>query len=73
MGALSKQFSVEEALLRSFQSGVDLLLIHDRYETDTLVEQVSGFLEEGLIDPDLFKASTMRILYRKMKMNLLFP
>jgi len=71
MGALSKEYTVEESLLQCFKSGIDLILVHSRYDVMELKEIVFKMVEEGILTEEEIDQGARRIIRLKEKYNLL--
>ena len=70
MGALAG-YELEETLALSLNAGVDLLLVHNKYDIRELNETIEKLILEGRIDPKGFEESLLRVLNLKAKMGLL--
>ena len=73
MGALAQTYSVDEALMRCFQVGVDIILVHSKYDISDLINRTEELLRTGKIDENKLDTSLQRILRVKQKYGLLFP
>lgn len=65
MGAITKQYTVEEAVIGSIQAGADIVLCSKDFVKafDTVVKAV----EDGIITEERIKESVRRILMLKVK------
>ncbi len=71
MGALSNYFEVTETLRLLFRSGVDLILVHSKYNIDDLKSRVYELYEQGEISEQEINEGVERILRLKLKYGLL--
>ncbi len=71
MGALSKQFSVDEALYASFTAGIDIILVHAKYDVGTLITLVEAMVNGGLIRTEEIDRGAYQVLKLKEKYGLL--
>ena len=65
MGALAKNFSLEDTLVRCFEVGIDVLLIHSRYDVSQLIDSVEEMIDSGRIDPAWIDEGLARVLTAK--------
>lgn len=71
MGAITKQYGYEQAILKALQAGVDMLCISNNgqsYDSEIVpktVKIINEYIEKGMLDPDKIHKSAERI--RKMK------
>ena len=74
MGAIAKHFEIEEAVLRAFNGGQDMLLICSH--SDVAVRGYDALLQaarDGLLKPERIKASLLRIAAFKALMQPPLP
>lgn len=71
MGAISENYSITEAIELSIRAGVDVILVHARYDVSRLVAGTVELLEEGAISYDDLVAGTRRVLTLKARHGLL--
>ncbi|MFP4426967.1 MAG: glycoside hydrolase family 3 protein, partial [Spirochaetaceae bacterium] len=71
MGALTREYSRVEALRQSFLAGVDLILLHARYEYRELFGEAVELLRAGVIDEELIREGARRVLLLKARLGLL--
>ncbi len=71
MGALTQEYSRVEALRQSFLAGVDLILIHARYEYGEVFQEALDLLEAEVIDEELIREGARRVLLLKARLGLL--
>ncbi|MGQ9615344.1 MAG: beta-N-acetylhexosaminidase [Spirochaetota bacterium] len=71
MGALSYYYELNETLRLLFKSGVDLILVHSKYDIDELKSRVYDLYSEGEITKDEIDEGVERILRLKLKYGLL--
>lgn len=71
MGALSENFDITETLLRSFKAGIDLILVHNKYDLRDLINRVMKLYELGLISEDEINEGVKRVLSLKLKYGLI--
>jgi len=67
MGAISKQYSYEEASLKSFKAGVDLLLISNNNYVDEIQHALYSAVKRGELEESRVDESVKRILSLKYK------
>jgi len=73
MGALSKHFDLTETLKRSFAAGVDLILVHSKYDLKELKRIVVDLYDQGEISEEEINEGVKRVLGLKIKYGLLSP
>jgi beta-N-acetylhexosaminidase len=73
MGALSKNFDLTETLKRSFAAGVDLILVHSKYDLKELKRIVVDLYDQGEISEEEINEGVKRVLSLKFKYGLLHP
>jgi len=73
MGALSKNFDLTETLKRSFAAGVDLILVHNKYNLQELKQIVVDLLQSGEISEEEIDEGVKRVLNLKIKYGLFIP
>jgi beta-N-acetylhexosaminidase len=71
MGAISENYSITEAIELSIRAGVDVILVHARYDVSRLVAETVELLEKGAISYDDLVAGTRRVLTLKARHGLL--
>lgn len=71
MGALSRNFTVKETLKLILKAGVDVILVHTKYDLHGLKKLVKELYNQGEISDDDLDRGVRRILYLKAKYNLL--
>jgi beta-N-acetylhexosaminidase len=71
MGALSYYYELTETLRLLFKSGVDLILVHSKYDIDDLKSRVYDLYTRGEITKDEIDEGVERILRLKLKYGLL--
>jgi len=71
MGALSKNFDLTETLRLSFKAGIDLILVHARYDVADMVGRVEELYTSGEITEEEIDEGVRRILRLKLKYGLL--
>lgn len=71
MGALSTEYSRSEALRQSFLAGVDLILIHARYEYAEVFGEAMALIEAGIVSEERLKEGARRVLLLKARLGLL--
>ncbi|NBF39269.1 MAG: beta-N-acetylhexosaminidase [Spirochaetes bacterium] len=73
MGAISRNYDVVEAVELSMKAGVDIILVHARYDVDELVEATVELVRQRKIPRDDVEAATRRVLELKARYGLLPP
>lgn len=73
MGALSRNFSVSDSLALMFQAGLDLVLVHSRYDLVDLKLEVLRLLHRGEITEAQIDEGVERVLRLKLRYGLLRP
>jgi len=71
MGALSGMYSLKETVLRSFQAGVDILLLYTRYRIEDIVSVVEELVREGTLTEEEIDTGVERVLALKQAYGLL--
>ncbi len=71
MGALAKNFDITETLKRSFLAGVDLILVHSKYDLPDLKKRVYRMYQHGEISEADIDEGVRRVLKLKLKYGLL--
>jgi len=71
MGALSKNFDLTETILLSFKAGIDLILVHARYDLSEMISIVENLLSEGSITEHEIDEGVRRVLRLKLRYGLL--
>jgi beta-N-acetylhexosaminidase len=73
MGAISRNYDIIEAIELSMEAGVDIILVHARYDVDELVDATVELVRQGKLPRDEFEAATRRVLELKARYGLLPP
>ncbi len=71
MGALSNNYDVTETLKLSFRAGIDLILVHSKYDLADLKKRVYRLYRKGEITEEEINAGVERVLELKLKYGLL--
>ena len=71
MGALSNNFEITETLRLMFKAGIDLILVHHKYDLANLKDRVYELYEQGEITEQEINEGVERILKVKQKYGLL--
>ena len=71
MGAISQNYSSAEAIELSIDAGIDIILVHTRYDVSELVETTVELVEEGRVSRDRLVEGTRRVLELKAGHGLL--
>jgi len=71
MGALSNNFDITETLRLSFKAGIDLILVHSKYDITDLKKKVYRLYRQGEITEEEINQGVRRILELKLKYGLL--
>jgi beta-N-acetylhexosaminidase len=71
MGALSNNYDVTETLKLSFRAGIDLILVHSKYDLSDLKKKVYRLYRKGEITEEEIDAGVERVLELKLKYGLL--
>jgi beta-N-acetylhexosaminidase len=71
MGALAKNFTVSDSLRLMFEAGLDLILVHSRYDLVDLKLEVLRLLHTGEITEAQIDEGVERILKLKLRYGLL--
>jgi beta-N-acetylhexosaminidase len=71
MGALSGEYSRPEALRQSFLAGVDLILIHARYDYAEVFAEAAALIEQGIVSTRRLTEGARRVLLLKGRLGLL--
>ncbi len=71
MGALSKNFTKAEALLRALNAGINLILLYNRYDPTELFDLMEGLVREGKFPMEKVDENLERILKVKAQYGLL--
>lgn len=72
MGAIVKQYSVEDALAKAINAGVDMFILsnNDNYNTPTFVNTIAKLVKEGKVKESQIDAAYSRILKLKDKVTV---
>ncbi len=70
MGALTKNHTMEDILLKTINAGVDIILVNSRYDVLKLEDMVIRFYREGKIKEETIDESVKRIIMLKLKYGL---
>lgn len=73
MGALSSNFTVSESLALMLGAGLDLVLVHSRYDLVELKLQVLRLLHQGRLTEEQIDEGVERVLRLKLRYGLLRP
>ena len=71
MGALSNNYDITETLRLSFKAGIDLILVHSKYDITDLKKKVYRLYRQGEITEEEIDQGVRRILELKLKYGLL--
>jgi beta-N-acetylhexosaminidase len=71
MGALSRNFSVSDSLALMFQAGLDLVLVHSRYDLVELKLEVLRLLHSGAVSEEQIEEGAERVLRLKLRYGLI--
>lgn len=71
MGALSKHYTLEETLARCFQVGIDVILVHSRYDINELIDTVVSLIENGKVSRSRIDEGLLRVLAAKRSAGML--
>ncbi len=71
MGALAKNYDLRVTLRQCFLAGIDILLVHTRYEVPELIETTETMVRSGEISESAVNEGTARILALKYRHGLL--
>jgi len=71
MGALAENFTVSDSLKLMIQAGVDLILVHSRYDLVDLKLEILRLLHRGEISEAQIDEGVERILKLKLRYGLL--
>jgi beta-N-acetylhexosaminidase len=71
MGALSKNFTKAEALLRALNAGINLILLYNRYDPTELFDLMEGLVRDGKFPLEKVDENVARILKVKARYGLL--
>jgi len=71
MGALSRNYSLEETLGRCFQSGIDMILVHSGYSVAGLIDMVVSLVESGAVTESQIDEGLVRVLVAKRNTGVL--
>ena len=67
MGALSKNYTIEEITLRCFKAGINQLLVHSTYEIETLIEIIEEHVNKGNLTELEIEETLRPVLRLKLK------
>ena len=73
MGAISRNYDIIEAIALSMAAGVDIILVHARYNVDELVAATVGLVRQGNLPREELEAATRRVLELKARYGFLPP
>jgi beta-N-acetylhexosaminidase len=71
MGAISNHFDITETLKLSFKAGIDLILVHSKYDLSDLRKKVYRLYKKGEISEHEINEGVERVLELKLKYGLL--
>jgi beta-N-acetylhexosaminidase len=71
MGALSNNFDITDTLRLSFKAGIDLILVHSKYDITDLKKKVYRLYRKGEITEEEINQGVRRVLELKLKYGLL--
>ena len=71
MGALSNNYDITETLRLSFKAGIDLILVHSKYDLSDLKKTVYRLYRKGEITEEEIDEGVRRVLELKLKYGLL--
>jgi beta-N-acetylhexosaminidase len=71
MGALAKNYTLEDTIARCFQVGIDAILVHSKYSVQELVGIVEGMVEQGVVTRRQIDEGLLRVLRAKRTAGLL--
>ena len=70
MGALRDHFGLQETLTLCLRNGIDLILVHDRYDASALIDTALSIYESGAVPAWSLEESLMRIIRLKIRLGL---
>jgi beta-N-acetylhexosaminidase len=71
MGAISRNYSIPEAIELSIEAGIDIILVHARYDISEMIATTVDLVEAGRISVDRLTEGTRRVLELKARHGLL--
>ena len=71
MGALSNNYDITETLRLSFKAGIDLILVHSKYDLSDMKKKVYRLYRKGEITEEEINEGVRRVLELKLKYGLL--
>ena len=71
MAAIADNFDIDETLEHLFRAGVDLILVHARYDPRELIDRTVALVESGAIDESFVDEGVRRVLSLKLEMGLI--
>ena len=71
MGAISRNFGVQETLELTLKAGVDLVLLYSSYDYVEMVDMVEEMVTEGVLSEELIEEGAARVLELKARYGLL--
>ncbi|MBT3272423.1 MAG: beta-N-acetylhexosaminidase [Spirochaetales bacterium] len=71
MGALAKKYSLDDTITRCFEVGIDMLLIHSRYDVSGLIDRIEAMVISGAITTGQIDEGLLRVLITKQNAGLL--
>jgi len=74
MGALSKNYSLDEIVARCFEVGIDVILVHSQYNLTELIDKIEAMVMDGRISTRQIDEGLFRVLTAKKRAGILkFP
>lgn len=74
MGALAKNYTLDDTIARCFEVGIDVILVHSRYNIVELIDKVEDMVAKGTISTRQIDDGLLRVLTAKRDAGILrFP
>ncbi|MDA3959084.1 glycoside hydrolase family 3 N-terminal domain-containing protein [Oceanispirochaeta sp.] len=74
MGALAKNYTLDETIARCFEVGIDVILVHSQYNIPELIDKVEAMVIDGTISNRQINEGLFRVLTAKKDAGILrFP
>jgi beta-N-acetylhexosaminidase len=74
MGALAKNYTLDETIARCFEVGIDVILVHSQYNIPELIDKVEAMVMDGRISNRQINEGLFRVLTAKKDAGILrFP